>query len=58
MEEERLADLIAMFIEAQNPDWPRHCGITNDKKAWISVSILSSWSSLASISRVSKPLKI
>jgi hypothetical protein len=54
----RWIDLKAIFIAAQKtPDCPWHCGITNDRKAWILVSSLSSWSSLESMSGVSKPLR-
>lgn len=55
-EKDRLTDLMAIFIAAQkNPDCPWHCGIAKDRKAWILVSSLSSWSSLESMSGVSKP---
>ena len=61
MEKEReraLADPMPICIAAQKPAaWSWHCGITNDRNAWILVSSLSSRSSLESMSGVSKPLR-
>jgi hypothetical protein len=55
---EKITDLIAIFIAVQNtPACPGHWGITNDRKAWILVSSLSSSSSLELISGMLKALR-